>query len=224
MFKHILESLSHTKVTHKLFTHSLLTKESIIDWTQFREISPCPSLPNPAKGGTFGKGRSGGILQRILQSFVHNYVWSIMDWFLTYLLPVWPAIGRVFVLGKVIKFNIGFQETIIPIGRHTLMFGFCLNRHDIHDSEKIGALVSGVNRLFRRMDVLREWRATVMRENIGPLGYHYGVRLADYLRDLNLSATICQRNTPDETAGIVLANVFHKLNRFIFMLERSRKD
>jgi len=39
-----------------------VTKESIIDQTYSSEISPSPSLPNPAKRGTpFGKGRGGGI-------------------------------------------------------------------------------------------------------------------------------------------------------------------
>ncbi len=86
--------------------------------------------------------------------------------------------------GKVVQFNTLFQETIIPIGRHSLMSGYRLNRDAIHDSEKIKAFTSGINRLVGRMDVLREWHAIVMRGNIVTLGYRHDVRLADYLRDV----------------------------------------
>ena len=88
---------------------------------------------------------------------------------------------------KVVKFNTRFQETLVPIGRHSLMSGYCLNRDDIDDSEEIGAFVSGVNQLFDRMGVLLEWRAVVMRGNIATLGCHQDVRLADYLRDVKLA-------------------------------------
>ncbi len=85
---------------------------------------------------------------------------------------------------KVVKFNSLFQETIIPIGRHSLMAGYGLGGCDVPDSETIRAFVSGVNRLFGRMDGLLEWRAIVMRDNLTKLGYKHDVRLADYLRDV----------------------------------------
>ena len=88
--------------------------------------------------------------------------------------------------GKVVKFNTRFQEALIPIGRHSLMSGCCLNQDDIDDPEEIGAFVSGMNRLFDRMDLLLEWRATVMRENIATLGRRHNLRLVDYLRDVKL--------------------------------------
>ena len=82
---------------------------------------------------------------------------------------------------KVVKFNTLFQETVIPIGRHSLMSGYCLNRDALYDSEKISAFLSVVKRLSGRMDVLLEWSAIVIRENITALGYHHDIRLADYV-------------------------------------------
>jgi hypothetical protein len=85
---------------------------------------------------------------------------------------------------KVIDFNTKFQQTVIPIGRHSLMAGYGLGGRDVHSPEKIEAFVSDMKGLFTRIETLDQWRKNVVAENFRALGYSGDVLLIDYLEDL----------------------------------------
>ena len=85
---------------------------------------------------------------------------------------------------KVVDFNTRFQQTIIPIGRHSLMAGYGLGGPDVLKPEKVEAFVSDVKGLFARFETLGNWRKIVVAENYGVLGYFKDVLLSDYLKDV----------------------------------------
>jgi hypothetical protein len=64
------------------------------------------------------------------------------------------------------------------------MAGYRLGRRDVHNSEKIEAFISGLNKLFGRIQTLDDWRKIVLAENFRALGYFGDVLLGDYLKDV----------------------------------------
>ena len=83
---------------------------------------------------------------------------------------------------KVINFNTKFQQTVIPIGRHSLMAGYGLGGRDVHNPEKIEVFVSDMKGLFTRIEILDHCRKIVVAENFRTLGYSGDVLLSDYLK------------------------------------------
>jgi hypothetical protein len=80
---------------------------------------------------------------------------------------------------KVINFNNKFQQTVVPIGRHSLMAGYGLGGHHVVKPEKIEVFVSNVKGLFSRIETLHYWRKNVVAENFRALGYSGDVLLID---------------------------------------------
>jgi len=85
---------------------------------------------------------------------------------------------------KVVNFNTRFQQTVIPIGRHSLMAGYRLGGCDVLRPQKIEVFVSSVKGLFARIEMLDDWRKNVVAENFRALGYSGDVLLMDYLEDV----------------------------------------
>jgi hypothetical protein len=82
---------------------------------------------------------------------------------------------------KVVNFNTKFQQTVIPIGRHSLMAGYGLGGRHVRNPKKIEAFVSNVEGLFARIETLDDWRKIVVAENFRAVGYSGDVLLIDYL-------------------------------------------
>jgi hypothetical protein len=85
---------------------------------------------------------------------------------------------------RVINFNGRYQQTIIPIGRHSLMAGYALGGRDVLDPEKIELFVSSMKGVFSRIETLNHWRKIVVAEKLEALGYSGDVPLNDYLKDV----------------------------------------
>lgn len=82
-------------------------------------------------------------------------------------------------------FNTDFQQTVIPIGRHSLMSGYRLEHRHIQDPAKIQSFFEGLKGWIGRMNILHEWSTIVIKDNIAALGYAGDVRLIDYLGDVS---------------------------------------
>jgi hypothetical protein len=82
---------------------------------------------------------------------------------------------------RVVQFNIQYQWTIIPIGRHTIMAGYSLDQSDFNNPEMIKAFTENMNSLFRRINCLTEWKKLILAENFKSLGYTKDIPLRDYL-------------------------------------------
>jgi hypothetical protein len=85
---------------------------------------------------------------------------------------------------KVIDFNTRFQQTVIPIGRHSLMAGYGLGWRHVRNPKKVKAFVSNVKGLSARIETLDDWRKIVVAENFRALGYSGDALLSNYLKDV----------------------------------------
>lgn len=85
---------------------------------------------------------------------------------------------------KVIHFNTQFQETIIPIGRHSIMAGYKLEGPEILSQEKIKSFTFNIKNLSSRIDIMFDWKKKVMAENFELLGYSTDVSLMLYLKEV----------------------------------------
>lgn len=72
---------------------------------------------------------------------------------------------------RIMDFNTKYQQTIIPIGRHSIMAGYRLSGEDAQKNENIEKYTGKVNKLFNRMDHLFEWRKMVISDNLKKMGY-----------------------------------------------------
>lgn len=82
---------------------------------------------------------------------------------------------------RVVKFNTKYQQTIIPIGRHSIMAGYQLSGKESVDKNKVKKFVKNLNSLFERIDILEEWLAQIISQNLKSLGCSKDVNLVKYL-------------------------------------------
>ena len=82
---------------------------------------------------------------------------------------------------RVVGFNTQYQQTIIPIGRHSIMAGYQLSGKESEDKNKVKKFIMNLNGLFERIDVLEEWRVHIMSHNLKLLGYSKDITLVKYL-------------------------------------------
>jgi hypothetical protein len=83
---------------------------------------------------------------------------------------------------RVSDLNRAVGRWVFPIGRHTAMHGIGLGGKDLNDERLIERFWNATGGLFAAGDRLHEWRRSVVRENLGELGFLPGqeVPLADY--------------------------------------------
>jgi len=82
---------------------------------------------------------------------------------------------------RVIKFNTKYQQTIIPIGRHSIMAGYQLSGKESENKNKVKKFIMNLNGLFDRIYILDEWFTHIILQNLKLLGYSKDVTLAEYL-------------------------------------------
>ena len=82
---------------------------------------------------------------------------------------------------RVIQFNTQYRKTIIPIGRHSIMAGYALSGKESADENKVHQFMTNLKSLFKRIDVLEEWRVRIMSRNLKSLRYSKDVTLVEYL-------------------------------------------
>jgi len=84
---------------------------------------------------------------------------------------------------RVLELNNAVGRWVIPIGRHSAMHGTVLPLNESVDDERIGRFADAMHGVFVAVDKLHEWAPSVVRDNLGELGFAPGedVPLADFL-------------------------------------------
>jgi len=84
------------------------------------------------------------------------------------------------------KFNAFYGFCLIPIGRHSLMNGIGLSGKDIQDQKAIFNFVEELNSLFRRMDLLSDWKKIIVAKNLKRIGgtRDLDIDLFSYIREV----------------------------------------
>jgi ADP-ribosylglycohydrolase len=82
---------------------------------------------------------------------------------------------------RVMDFNTLFQQTVIPIGPHSLMVGCGLRATDSQDERKLRDFLTRVQKFFGNVTFLGEGRDQMIRRNLKIFGYAQDVLLVDYL-------------------------------------------
>jgi hypothetical protein len=86
----------------------------------------------------------------------------------------------------IVNFNKSQGFFLIPIGRHSLMNQLSLNGKDIQDPKAISKFTEATNSMFKRIDLLREWKKRVMGKNLRKIGHvkNRDINLLSYLNEL----------------------------------------
>ena len=110
---------------------------------------------------------------------------------------------------RVIEFNSRYQQTIIPIGRHSIMAGYQLSGKESENKKKVQKFVMNLNGLIERIDVLEEWRKHIISHNLKSLGYSKDITLVKYLSKV--------KSLPKRSI------VFKDMSKF-FMVKLKKRD
>jgi hypothetical protein len=86
----------------------------------------------------------------------------------------------------IVYFNKSQGFFLIPIGRHSIMNQLRLNGKDLEDPKAISKFTEATNSMFKRIDLLTEWKKTVMAKNLRKIGHteNRDISLVSYLNEL----------------------------------------
>ena len=83
--------------------------------------------------------------------------------------------------GKIGEINSRFQQTPLPIGRHSIMSGVMLKGEDRQNHEKIELFLKDFKSLSDRITVVEKWRTEIVKRNFKALGLTEDILLSEYL-------------------------------------------